>query len=54
MLTPASADWQGPCGEMWKLEVCFCLQPAAGLQRCCNPFMYHYWLQCLQVQQELD
>ena len=37
---PASA------GAMWKLEVCFSLQPAAGLQRCCNSFLYHCWLQC--------
>ena len=26
----ASADRKGPYLEMWKLEGCFCLQPAAG------------------------
>ena len=30
MLTHASADRKEPYWEMWKLEVCFYLQPAAG------------------------
>ena len=49
---PASADRKGPCWEMWKLEVCFCLQPAAGLQRCCNSFMYHCCLQCCKCSKK--
>ena len=49
MLTP---DRKGPYWEMWKLEVCFCLQLAAGLQRCCNPFMHQYWLQCCKCSKK--
>ena len=43
---------RGHVGEMWKLEVCFCLQPAAGLQRCCSSFMYHCWLQCCKCSKK--
>ena len=49
---PASADRKGPYWEMWKLEVCSCLQPAAGLQCCCNSFMYHCWLQCCKCSKK--